>query len=74
MEFIQFLYFTIAIGVIVGIILLGYITFILSRTLNTVNSVLKDVKETTSDISMVKETLKLGLLSFITGLISKKGR
>jgi hypothetical protein len=49
----------------------GYASYRLAKTMRVIESVVRDVKDTTRDVKWVKNRVKYGVLGIISALISK---
>lgn len=74
MSSLDFLYIVIALGFIVFVACIAYLTYLFSNTLKSLQRVIDKVEDTASDISMVREGIKYGAISLFSTLLSKVGR
>lgn len=70
MESVDILNISLAVGFISIAGFLSYALFHLASALKETKRVLADVKDTTADITLLKENMKLGVFSFLSSLLS----
>lgn len=63
---------SLAIGFLIMAGFLALAAYRLAQALKTLQRVLEDVKETTKDVALVKNTIKLGLITFLANAFKKR--
>lgn len=61
-------------GIFVGVILFGYLVFELVNTLRHIRNIAQDVEDTTHDVALVKNGLKVGILSLLLNVLGGSRR
>jgi hypothetical protein len=60
--------YALAAGFLVGVGFFSYVMYEVTQTLKTANMVLADVKDTTRDITDLKDNVKLGAFGFLSSV------
>ncbi len=71
MQIVDFLYVILILSAIAVTGTLVWVGNEFVKTLKSVREVTDDIKDTTKDLQMVKDTLKVGALSVVSGFIGK---
>lgn len=72
MSALDFLYLSLAVGFLVLAFFISFAAFQLAKTLVSLRLVLEDIKDTTRDVSRLKNALKLGIFGLLATLIKKR--
>jgi len=65
------MYTIVSISAVVITAIIVYVGYILAQTLQTAQSILEDVEDTTHDIKSLKNGVKVGILSISRGILDK---